>query len=325
MKLVFIGASTFGLKCLEACLEIPEVEVTGIVTAPKTFSISYNPQGVTNVLHGDVFETALAHNIPAATLERSMNELGLLETVAAWEPDAFLVAGWYHMIPKRWRELAPAFGLHASLLPDYSGGAPLVWAIINGETRTGITLFQMNDGVDSGPIAGQREEPIYPDDTIATLYARIEQQGLILIRESLPQMASGALKLVPQDETKRRLVPQRSPADGQIDWTQDAKTVERFIRAQTRPYPGAFSTLEGKPLHIWAATQASSTEGNESGQVHHVDDNTYTVRCGTASIQLEEISYESETYTRSELARLFGGGGQRLGVSPSCLRRSKPC
>lgn len=317
MKLVFIGASSFGFKCLEACLQIPEVEVTGIVTAPKTFSISYNPHGVTNVLHADVFQIAQTHRIPIKKLERSMSEPGLFEAAVAWSPDVFLVAGWYHMIPKSWRELAPTFGLHASLLPDYSGGAPLVWAIINGETRTGITLFQMNDGVDSGPIAGQREEPIHPDDTIATLYARIEQQGLILIREALPQIASGSLRLVPQDEKKRRLVQQRSPADGQIDWTQGARAIERFIRAQTRPYPGAFTTLEGKPLHIWAATQASSTESCESGQVQRIDDNTYTVRCGSDSIQLEEISYESKTYTRLELARIFGGGGQILGVTLS--------
>jgi methionyl-tRNA formyltransferase len=81
-----------------------------------------------------------------------MNEPGLFQTVTSWNPDAFLVAGWYHMIPKIWRNLAPAYGLHASLLPDYSGGAPLVWAMINGETKTGVTLFQMDDGVDSGPI-----------------------------------------------------------------------------------------------------------------------------------------------------------------------------
>jgi len=110
MKLVFIGASTFGLKCIEACLEIPEVEVIGIVTAPKTFSISYNPQEVTNVLHGDFFEIAHARNIPLKTLERSMSDPGLFWGVSSWEPNIFLVAGWYHMIPKRWWELAPAFG-----------------------------------------------------------------------------------------------------------------------------------------------------------------------------------------------------------------------
>jgi methionyl-tRNA formyltransferase len=323
MRIVFIGASNFGLKCLEACFEIPEVDVTGIITASKTFRISYNPEGVMNVLHADVFELAHTRNVPVKKLELSMNEPGLLEAVSVWKPDAFLVAGWYHMIPKSWRKLAPAFGLHASLLPNYSGGAPLVWALLNGEKKTGITMFQMDDGVDSGPIVGQREEHIYLDDTIASLYTRIEQQGLILIRETLPQMVRGTLKLVPQDETKRRIVPQRSPKDGYIDWSQDARIVERFIRAQTRPYPGAFSILNAKPLHIWAATLASSISDNQVGQVHRINDDTYAVGCGTGSIYLEVISYESQTYARPELARIFAGGGQLLGESQSCLRISK--
>lgn len=246
MRLVFIGASSFGLKCLEACLQIPEVEVTGNVTAPKTFGISYRTQGVTNVLHADMAGLAVANNIPVVTIDRSMADPLMLETVTTWKPDAFLVAGWYHMIPKTWRKLAPAYRLHASLLPDYSGGAPLVWAMINGETKTGITCFQMDDGVDSGPIAGQREVSIYPDDTIATLYARIEQQGLQLLYKVLPAMAAGTLNLCAQGESKRRVMPQRSLEDRCIDWNQDAEAIIRFNRAQTKPYPGAFTTLDGK-------------------------------------------------------------------------------
>jgi len=177
MKLVFIGAGHFGLRCLELVCGLPEVRVTGVVTAPPVFSISYRPTGVTNVLHAGVAGDAEAQGVPVAILQQRMNESGLLESVQTWQPDAFLVVGWYHMIPKAWRALAPAYGLHASLLPDYSGGAPLVWAMINGETKTGITLFQMDDGVDSGPIADQSKEPIHPTDTIATLYPRIERSA----------------------------------------------------------------------------------------------------------------------------------------------------
>ena len=155
MNLVFIGSSHFALRCLETCLALPEVQIVGIVTSPKKFSISYRPSGVTNVLHQDLVEFAHSHAIPIITLMCTMNEPGLLEKIIEWKPNAFLIAGWYHMIPKRWREVAPAYGLHASLLPDYSGGAPLVWAMINGEKKTCITLFQMDDGVDSGPIAGK--------------------------------------------------------------------------------------------------------------------------------------------------------------------------
>ena len=92
------------------------------------------------------------------------------------------------MVPKSWREIAPAYGLHASLLPKYGGGAPLVWAIINGEKETGITPFQMDDGVDSGPIAGQIQEPIKTGDTIATLYARIEQSGVGVVARNFTSL-----------------------------------------------------------------------------------------------------------------------------------------
>ena len=221
------------------------------------------------------------------------------------------------MIPRNWRKIAPAYGLHASLLPDYSGGAPLVWAMIKGETKTGITCFQMNDGVDSGPIAGQREESISPDDTIATLYSRIEQQALELLHELLPFMAAGTLNLRAQDESKRRVMPQRSPEDGLIDWNQNAEAIIRFIRAQTKPYPGAFTIYDGKELRIWAAKPANPIRGLAIGQVKRIGDGIFVVCGNETAIALTEISYESKIYRHTGLGRLFLRGGQQLGVSSS--------
>lgn len=156
------------------------------------------------------------------------------------------------MIPECLRMVAPAVGLHASLLPDYSGGAPLVWAMINGERQTGITLFQMSDGVDDGPIYGQVATEISASDTIATLYARIEGLGLLLLREYLPRIAQGGAKPHVQYEENRRVFPQRCPDDGVIDWGQSATKVYDFIRAQTKPYPGAFSFIHGRKVIIWS-------------------------------------------------------------------------
>ncbi len=317
MRLVFIGASRFGLRCLQRCLELRVVSVAGVVTAPQTFAISYRPSGVTNVLHADVASVAGERGIPVATLERSMNEPGLLDTVAAWRPEAFLVAGWYHMVPRAWRAVAPAFGLHASLLPDYSGGAPLVWAMINGETQTGITLFQMDDGVDSGPIAAQAAEPIHPDDTIATLYARIEERGLELLEDALPKLAAGTLALRPQDEARRRVVPQRAPEDGQIDWTRDAAFVERFVRAQTRPYPGAFTRLQGEPLHVWHASVVTTVpDGLAPGRVLRGEAGACLVACGSGAVRLDDVSYRGRDLTPDELVALVGAGASLLGDAP---------
>lgn len=313
MNLVFVGASKFGLRCLELVSSLDDVTVKGVLTAPEKFSISYRPEGVTNVLYADVASFARSRKIPCKMLSNGMNDPALLAEVDKWQPEAFLVVGWYHMIPSRWRERAPAYGLHASLLPDYSGGAPLVWAIINGENKTGITLFQMDEGVDSGPIVAQAEETIRGDDTIASLYARIEERGLELLKQFLPVIAKKAAVLSPQDETERRIFPQRSPADGCIDWGQDAQYIERFIRAQTRPYPGAFTTLNGRQLTIWAASHVR--RDHRLAGLGHVsfDDGCYFVQCSLGAILLEEVAYEGRSYGRDEIQVLLGAGGQSFG------------
>lgn len=251
MNVVFIGSSFFGLKCLKACHDIPEVNIIGVITAPRKFSISYQTTRVTNVLHRDIKTFAKSKNIPTYEIKKNMNDLEIFQHVKSWKPDIFLVSGWYHMIPKRFLDFAPAYGLHASLLPDYSGGAPLTWAIINGEKKTGITFFQMDNGVDSGPILGQKSQKILVEDTIGSLYEKIANQGIELVKEVLPQIARGNHTPKPQDETKRRLFPQRNPLDGIIDWTMSANKIYDFIRAQTRPYPGAFSYFFSKKVIIW--------------------------------------------------------------------------
>jgi methionyl-tRNA formyltransferase len=256
VRVVVLAASSFGLRCIEAVRS--HGMLAGVVTAPRTFSISYRPEGVTNVLYADIASYCSAQQIPHAVLgDAAMHDRCLLDQVRAWQPDAFVVAGWYHIVPAAWRALAPCYGLHASLLPDYSGGAPLVWAIMRGETRTGITLFQMDGGVDTGPIVGQSSCAITDDDTIATLYARIESLGLELLNTHLPALASGRAAMTPQDESRRRRYPQRGPEDGRIDWSQSAADLYNFIRAQTRPYPGAFMDIGGTRYHVWASRVVS--------------------------------------------------------------------
>ena len=252
----------------------------GVVTAPQVFKISYRPEGVTNILFADVACYATAHGWPFAIVgPEGMKPAILLQRVKSWRPDVIIVAGWYHMVPRAWREIAPAFGLHASLLPDYSGGAPLVWAIINGEKRTGISLFQLSDGVDNGPILGQAATEIGDDDTIATVYARIEDLGVELLRTHLPQLADGTAKLHIQDEAGRRLVPQRSPEDGLINWNWSAARVYNFIRAQTKPYPGAFADCGQKRLTIWRADMAGRRAGTLPGRARSSDGRVF-VGCG---------------------------------------------
>jgi len=292
MRVVFIGATRFGLRCLSNVAEIPECDLAGIVTAPEVFQISYRPSGVRNVLHADLHPFAAEHGLDVFLMRDKMTDPALVDQIRAWRPDFILVVGWYHMIPRSIRAIAPTAGLHASLLPDYSGNAPLVWAIINGEKQTGITFFFFEDGVDAGDIIGQSPESIFPDDTIATLYDRIEQRGVELLRACLPRIARGEAVYTPQDESKRRIMPQRSPEDGEIDWTASADKIYDFIRAQTRPYPGAFTYAGGEKLAIWRAQtgQTGSTDAKPGTVVSPVPGSPEVagVQCGDGRLLLIE-------------------------------------
>jgi methionyl-tRNA formyltransferase len=253
MKLVLIGATNLTLRCAEAMRSLDGIELAGIVTAPQQFRISYSKTPVNNVLHADLAAAGRKLGAPVALMTDKMSDPELLNVVKEWRPDAFLVVGWYHMVPKAYRSIAPAYGMHASLLPEFAGGAPLVWAIINGRTKTGMSLFRMDDGVDTGDIVGQAEVSIRLNDTIASLYARVEDAGVALLKSILPQLAAGTATFTPQRLQDRPVWPQRSPSDGRIDWKWSALAVYNFIRAQTRPYPGAFTTLGGRKLFVWEA------------------------------------------------------------------------
>ncbi|WP_347506095.1 methionyl-tRNA formyltransferase [Pseudomonas anguilliseptica] len=294
MRVVGIAASVFGLKCLEALKGGAGCELVGVITAPQKFPISYRPSGVTNVLFADVSDFCANSDIPYTVMTGGMNDEALLAEVKGWQPDIFIVAGWYHMLPASWRNIAPAYGLHASLLPKYSGGAPLVWAIINGEQKTGITFFRFDAGVDSGPIVGQKAVSIDPTDTIATLYAKIELLGLELISEVLPRLACGdALHLV-QDESQRSVFPQRSPEDGLINFLQDATRLYDFVRAQTKPYPGAFFVMDETIVRVWAVgAERVCLDGVEPGPFKASDGSLYLVGLGAIGLKIYSMNVET--------------------------------
>lgn len=286
VRVVFVGASRFGLRCLERVRHLDNFEVVGVVTNEERFTISYAPEGVKNVLYADFREYSDAHKIPHYVMQGKMTAPDVVDKIKSWKPDLLIVVGWYHMVPRLLRDMCPVVGLHGSLLPDYSGGAPLVWAMINGETKTGITFFQFSDGVDNGPIIGQASTDILPEDTIATLYSRIEGLGLELLEKNLPLFAAGSAVLASQDDSKRRIFSQRKPEDGRITWDQPARKIYDFIRAQTHPYPGAFTTYKNKTVHIWASKIFLSDPGlvKTPGSFYKASDGRILVHCGMNSV-----------------------------------------
>ncbi|MFH1357407.1 MAG: methionyl-tRNA formyltransferase [bacterium] len=252
MRVILFSTTDIGLDCVRIILE-KGCCLAGIVSAPKEFSISYSRDRVTNVRHVDFKTLCQEQGVPLILLEDKM--VSLRDVVAALKPDLILVAGWFHMVPKSIRELAPqgCIGFHASLLPKYRGGAPLVWAMINQEKEAGMSLFYLEDGVDSGDIIGQEDFSIEAQDTIADVVKKANSCAGQLLEKYLPLLAQEKAPRVKQDEKQATIYPQRSPEDGRIDWSWSADKINAFIRAQTKPYPGAFTEIEGYRMRLWDA------------------------------------------------------------------------
>ncbi|WLT31795.1 methionyl-tRNA formyltransferase [Geothrix sp. PMB-07] len=253
MRIAFFGASELGRRCCAHILDQGLGEIVGIFTLPAAFNISYSSKPVVNVLHADFHGLAAQHGIPVVEAAHGMRECQPHLTHMA--PDLIICIGWYHMIPKSMRDLAPlgCIGIHASLLPKYRGGAPLVWAMIQGERETGVSLFHFGEGVDNGDLILQKSFEIGEGDTIKEVLKSAEAASLDLLSEALPRIKEGtALRIVQREEEAFRM-PQRSPEDGLIDWTWDSRRIRNFIRAQTRPYPGAFTFIEGRKVILWDA------------------------------------------------------------------------
>lgn len=248
-----MGCTRFSLRCFDAVQRAGQ-EIVGCAAVPEVFGISYAPTGVRNVSYVDFAEMARHFGVPSIAFDRSKPR-EFCSQVRQLRPDLILVAGWHYMVSRELREAARlgAIGLHGSLLPKYRGGAPLVWTIIHGDKVGGLSLFYLDDGVDSGDIVAQRSFPIEDHETIADALRKLEDAGEALLEEFLPLLAEGRAPRIVQNHDEATYCPQRSPADGEIDWTQSARRIKDFIRAQTRPYPGAFTRVAGKKVILWDA------------------------------------------------------------------------
>jgi methionyl-tRNA formyltransferase len=253
MKIVFFGATAFS-KDVFVDLVNNGFSISSVFTIPQEFNISYSKEKVKNYNYSDLEIICKEKNIPcyyidsAETGKKVNDYYGL---IADLKPDVILVMGWYYMVPEKIRELAKygAWGIHASMLPDYAGGAPLVWAIINGEKETGVTLFKLDDGVDDGDIIAQEKITIDNNDTIREVYEKVTIVSKKILVQAIKNIDT--IKFLPQDKTKIKVYPQRKPDDGELDLKKSAQQLYDFIRAQSSPYPGAFfRTVDGKKLII---------------------------------------------------------------------------
>lgn len=250
-RIIFLGCTKFSEEILNYLIDEGH-NVVAIFSIPESFQISYSKEKVKNANFSDLSVVAKKHKIPFFLVDKSKAKP--LEyykpEIENFKPDVIIAGGWYYMIKKRIRELPKegVWGLHASLLPDYAGGAPLVWALINGESKTGVTLFRMDAGVDDGDIICQEEITITESDTIKSLIVRSQDISKKLLSNALLQ---DEINYIPQMKDQIKIYPQRSPSDGEIDLNWDNKKIIDFVRAQTRPYPGAWIRHGNKKIILW--------------------------------------------------------------------------
>jgi methionyl-tRNA formyltransferase len=254
MKIIFFGASSLGYSC---CYELLKAghEIVALFTIPKEFNISYSPdKPVSNVLYRDFNQLGIQFNIPVYEVNQNIKDY--ITIVEEIQPDFILAIGWYYMLPNKIIKSANkgAAGIHASLLPKGRGNAPLVWSLINGDTKTGVSFFYFSDGVDNGDIIEQIEIEINEDETIKSLLDKVEIASIEILLKSIPLIEKNLVTPIPQDHSLATIYPKRSPEDGLIDWNKSAKEITRFIRAQTKPYPGAFTYINDKKVVLWDAT-----------------------------------------------------------------------
>lgn len=202
----------------------------------------------------DIASICVSAGIPVLEVANA-NSDECLEFLRRYSPDLLLVLGWSQILKDPLLSL-PAIGVvgaHASVLPHNRGSAPVNWALIRGEDESGNTLMWLNAGVDTGEIIAQRAFPLELWDTCATVYGKVATSNQEMVAELIAQLEKGIRPGRAQPETDEPLLPRRRPEDGRIDWSSSATEVYNFVRALTRPYPGAFTQLEGEPLTVWSA------------------------------------------------------------------------
>lgn len=223
-----------------------------------------------------------------------------------WEStsvDLMFAVSWRYMIPAD-IYLRPSLGtfvFHDSLLPEYRGFSPTVWAIINGEDHTGVTLFEIAEEMDAGDIVDQERVPIGPNETIAVVMERVTQTYLDLLERNLDDLINGTAPRYPQDHSRATYTCKRLPEDNQIDWAASTNSIYNLIRAVSAPYPGAYTYLSGQKMRVWSARQVTNAHryvGRIPGRVVEVRPGEGSVvLTGDGALLLSEVQMEGGEIT----------------------------
>ncbi|WP_437274717.1 methionyl-tRNA formyltransferase [Sorangium sp. So ce375] len=286
MRALFFGTPAIAVPSLEALASI--ADVVGVVCQPD------RPAGRGLELKAPPVKVkAMELGLPVVQPEK-VRTPDFAAWVAGAGADVALVIAYGRILPKAVLE-APRRGcmnLHASILPRYRGAAPITWAIVGGEAETGISLMQMDEGMDTGPVYAVHRTPIGPDTTADELAIELGALAARVVREDLGRAVGGELALTPQDHETATHAPLLKKEDGRIRWDRSARQIHDHIRGMTS-WPGAFTTIEGKALKVLAARVESEADaGAPPGTVVMASRSVVIVACGAGAIQLVRAQAE---------------------------------
>lgn len=295
MKVVFMGTPDFAVDALQAIIEAGH-EVTAVVTQPD------KPKGRGKEMQATPVKTcALEHHIPVFQPVK-VKEPEAVETLRSYEADIFVVVAFGQILSEEILQM-PKYGcvnIHASLLPKYRGAGPIQWAIIDGEKETGITIQQMDKGVDTGDILFQSVVSIDAKETGESLFEKLAKAGAALIVEALPKIEAGEVTPRKQDESQASHAKMLQKSMSRIDWNRKAAELDCLIRGMIS-WPGASSGYHGKTLKIWqqepvAKDQlpAEALAGAEPGTVIAVEKDAIYVQTGEGALKLTEVQLEGK-------------------------------
>jgi methionyl-tRNA formyltransferase len=306
-----MGTPVFAVPTLERSVQAGH-EVVAVFTQPD------RPKGRGQKdAMPPVKDAALRLGVPVHQPER-IRRPEVVEQLRGLAPEAMVVVGYGQIIPQSILDIPPQgiINVHASLLPKYRGAAPIQWALLNGDTETGVTIMQMDEQMDTGAILAMEKIPIRSDDNAQTLHDRLAELGAALLLKTIPDYVAGKIQPRPQPSAGVSYAPKIKKSDGQIDWQQPAETIANRVRAMI-PWPGAFTRLSNPSpsalLKIWEAEVVARS--GSAGEILQADKNGLVISCGTNALHISLL--QAEGGRRMSAQEFLTGhqlqAGQKLG------------
>jgi methionyl-tRNA formyltransferase len=301
MRTVFLGTPEFAVPTLERMLAAGH-QVLEAITQPD------RPKGrKQEMTPSPVKAAALRLGIPVYQPER-MRRPEAQEHLRALAPDVMVVVGYGQIIPQSVIDIAPLgiINVHASLLPELRGAAPIQWSIARGYAVTGVTTMRIDAGLDTGDIIDKWETAIGPDETAPELSSRLAEAGADLAVRTLAALADGSARPEPQDHARATLAPILKKEDGRIDWASPAQSIHNLIRG-FQPWPGAYTTFRGQSLHLWRSRLVPQRRSLPPGALIS-EAGVFAVGGDGASLELLEVQLEG----RKKMSAEVFANGHRL-------------